>query len=293
MALLFCLQYFRFGAEMRFYSDRRKHVDCELLCCVLTVSQAVAELSCSDTNKIIMGSARLVQLLTRSLRLFVEDQSALKCGGASAEGGGCDIPSARYAVNALAQLSFLHESDASLLSLMPPDLQLPSLLEAFASSSKDVGDDVRLQARSLAKRLTPSTVDDSVPSPQTPTTQRRKHVMLSYCWADAAKPELVKALAQLLQDQGVDVWRDETGSSLVGPMSDSTDETMALAVEASSVVVICVSQKCASRAFAPACAAPHSVCVRAGTRCRRTAARRLRESRLYREPFVLQCVCAR
>jgi hypothetical protein len=67
--------------------------------------------------------------------------------------------------------------------------------------------------------------------------------MLSYSWADSARPELVKALGQTLQAQGIDVWRDETGSSLVGPMSDSTDETMALAVEASSVVVICVSQK--------------------------------------------------
>ncbi len=223
----------------------------------MSVLQAVAELSCSDSNKIIMGSARLVQLLARSLRLFVEDKPALKSGGSWSEGDGSDIPSARYAVNALAQLSFLHESDASLLSLMSPDLQLPSLLEALAASMKDVGDDVRLQARCLAKRLAPKTADDSVSSPQTPRTQRHKHVMLSYCWADAAKPELVKALGQLLQDQGIDVWRDETGSSLVGPMSDSTDETMALAVEASSVVIICVSQKCACHAPSPAAAAPH------------------------------------
>ena len=192
-----------------------------------------------------MGNVRLTRLLAQSLRLFVEDKPELRSAlGSGAEGGGEDIPSARYAVSTLSQLSFLHESDASLLTLMPPDLQLPSLLETFASSAKDVGDDARLQARSLAKRLTPKAVDDSVPSPQTPSTsQRRKHVMLSYCWADAAKPELVKALGQLLQANGMDVWRDETGSSLVGPMSDSTDETMALAVEASSAVVICVSQK--------------------------------------------------
>jgi hypothetical protein len=206
--------------------------------------QAIAELSCSDSNKPIMGSARLIQLLTQSLRLFVEDKPELKCGTSSAEGGGADIPSARYAVAALAQLSFLHENDESLLTLMPPNLQLPSLFEAFATSSKDVGDDARQQARSLAKRLSPKAVDASVLSPQAPTSsQRRKHVMLSYCWASAAKPELVKALGKLLQEQGIDVWRDETGSSLVGPMSDSTDETMALAVEASSVVVICVSHK--------------------------------------------------
>ena len=76
-----------------------------------------------------MGSVRLMQLLTQSLRLFVEDKPELQLDtGANAEGGGADIPSARYAVSALVQLSFLHESDASLFTLMPPDLQLPSLL---------------------------------------------------------------------------------------------------------------------------------------------------------------------
>jgi hypothetical protein len=190
-----------------------------------------------------MGSVRLTRLLTQSLSLFVEDKPALRSStGAGAEGGGADIPSARFAVSALSHLSFLHESDESLLTLMPPDLKLPSLLEAFAASSKDVGDEARQQARSLTKRLMPKVVNNSTPSPQIPATSQ-KHVMLSYCWADAAKPELVKALGKVLQEQGIDVWRDETGSSLVGPMSDSTDETMALAVEASSVVVICVSQK--------------------------------------------------
>jgi hypothetical protein len=126
----------------------------------LTLSQALAELSCSDSNKSIMGSVRLMQLLTQSLRLFVEDKPQLQLDtGANAEGGGGDIPSARYAVSALAQLSFLHKRDASLLTLMPPDLQLPPLLEA----SKDVGDDARLQARSLTKRLTRKAVDNSVP----------------------------------------------------------------------------------------------------------------------------------
>ena len=210
---------------------------------VLTALQALAELSCSDGNKVIMGSVRIVQLLARSLRLFVESKPALTLGSSEAGGGGEDIPSARYAVSALAQLSFLHESDVSLPTLMPPDLQLPSLLEAFALSSKDIGDDARLQARSLARRLTPKTLDSCVPSTQTAASHQRKHVMLSYCWADTAKPELVRDMGLLLQAQGIDVWRDETGSSLVSPMSDSTDETMALAVEASSVVIICVSQK--------------------------------------------------
>ena len=97
------------------------------------------ELSCSDSNKVTMGSVRLVQLLARSLRLFVEDKPKLSTITDGAGGGGDDIPSACYAVSALSQLSFLHESDTSLLTLLPPNLQLPSLLEAFVASLKDVG----------------------------------------------------------------------------------------------------------------------------------------------------------
>ena len=70
------------------------------------------------------------------------------------------------------------------------------------------------------------------------------------------KPTM-KRIIEVCKEQGIDVWRDETGSSLVGPMSDSTDETMALAVEASSVVVICVSQKCQSHVSSPASPAPY------------------------------------
>lgn len=44
---------------------------------VLTPLQALAELSCSDGNKVIMGSVRIVQLLARSLRLFVESKPSL------------------------------------------------------------------------------------------------------------------------------------------------------------------------------------------------------------------------
>ena len=197
-----------------------------------------------------MCSVHLIQLLVRSLRLFVEDKPALiSSTGSSAEGGGADILSARYAIMTLAQLSFLHDSDADLQTIISPDLQLPSLLAVFAASKKDIGADAPLQALSLAKRLTTKAAKNSALSDEHLSMQnQRRHVMLSYCWASTAKPELAKALGQLLQQQGIDVWRDETGSSVVGPINDSTDEIMALAVEASSVVVICVSQRCASHA---------------------------------------------
>jgi hypothetical protein len=192
-----------------------------------------------------MCSVHLIRLLVRSLSMFVEDRPALiSKTGSSAEGGGSDILSARYAVMTLAQLSFLHERDDDLLAFIPPDLQLPSLLALFVASKNDIGDNARLQALSLIKRLTPKPAkNNSLSDDHLSTQHQHRHVMISYCWASSANPELVKALGQLLKQQGIDVWRDETGSSLVGPINDSTDETMALAVEASSVVVICVSQR--------------------------------------------------
>jgi hypothetical protein len=148
-----------------------------------------------------MGNVRLTRFLAQSLRLFVEDKPALQRNGGGAQGGGEDIPSARYAVSALSQLSFLHDSDESLLTLMPPDLQLPSLLEAFGSSSKDVGDDARLQAHSLAKRLVPKAVDDSVPSPQTPSMPTTSH-QLKHVITLSSRP----GLTQLLCPMSTDKW---------------------------------------------------------------------------------------
>jgi hypothetical protein len=63
--------------------------------------------------------------------------------------------------------------------------------------------------------------------------------MLSYAWG--CKKELVVALELSLRDMNYEVWRDETGSSIVPSMSGATDDCMAEAIEASCVVVVCVS----------------------------------------------------
>jgi hypothetical protein len=46
-------------------------------------------------------------------------------------------------------------------------------------------------------------------------------------------------LANALQSQGVEVWRDEEGSALLGPMGGDVNECMARAIELSHTVVIC------------------------------------------------------
>jgi hypothetical protein len=67
----------------------------------------------------------------------------------------------------------------------------------------------------------------------------RRHVMLSYSWANKAQAIF---LMKQLREAGYDVWRDEEGSNIFGPLSHGTVEVMAKAVEMSSIVLICVSE---------------------------------------------------
>jgi hypothetical protein len=70
-----------------------------------------------------------------------------------------------------------------------------------------------------------------------------KHVMVSYSWSPKARPELVVQLTKSLSDLGYEVWRDVNGSALVPPMSGSTDDRMAEAIECSHTVIVCVSKE--------------------------------------------------
>jgi WD40 repeat protein len=68
-----------------------------------------------------------------------------------------------------------------------------------------------------------------------------KHVMISYSW-NVNKP-LVEEFSLKLAARGIEVWRDEVGSSLVSKMHGSTDEIMAEAVENSAHVIVFCSQE--------------------------------------------------
>jgi hypothetical protein len=69
----------------------------------------------------------------------------------------------------------------------------------------------------------------------------RQHIMVSYAWDDA-KSRVVR-FCDALSQRGIDVWRDETGSSLLGPMADAVTAHMAKAVEKCSFMIVCVSRK--------------------------------------------------
>jgi len=71
---------------------------------------------------------------------------------------------------------------------------------------------------------------------------RKKHSMFSYCWGASSNPHLVKALAVEVRSMDKDVWRDEDGSVILGPMEGDTDERMATALEFSDFVIIFISR---------------------------------------------------
>jgi hypothetical protein len=68
----------------------------------------------------------------------------------------------------------------------------------------------------------------------------KSHVMISYSWLE--KKRNVVMLTSMLRKRGLDVWRDEEGSSLVKRISGSSMDIMAEAIEVAEFVVIFVSR---------------------------------------------------
>jgi len=65
-------------------------------------------------------------------------------------------------------------------------------------------------------------------------------VMMSYAW-ETNKP-LVEQLTKILKQNGIDVWRDEEGSSKIGKMTGDIMEKMAEVVSKSTVFIVCLSE---------------------------------------------------
>ena len=100
----------------------------------------------------------------------------------------------------------------------------------------------------ISSPVVPSTTQPPVLTPVAPSSSTvppsdKRHIMMSYCWANDANPANVKSLADYLRSKyGYDVWQDTDGSTICGKMSGGTDDKMAEAVEKSAFVVICVSK---------------------------------------------------
>jgi hypothetical protein len=125
------------------------------------------------------------------------------------------------------QISFYYDDDIDLQTkLMTPASGILKLMEALAAHPKIV-DEPKKNANLLITRLKAKPVPKVVVPPATivapPTTSssalssplpsakqsKRAHVMFSYCWRQAAKPEFVKRLSARLKQLGYDIWRDE------------------------------------------------------------------------------------
>lgn len=182
-------------------------------CLSLTIN-ACQVLSVSDSNKeLLLKSPLLLSLLMRALRMFVDGDPPIECCG----GGGEDVEAAELAVHALAQLSCYYDDDANLQEkYILADTSVVELLNRFVANAK-VGDLALENARLLVGRLVASsskdkdvatTVEQSGAVTGISKSTAASHVMLSYCWNQTAKPELVKLLHTQLLARGYDVWLD-------------------------------------------------------------------------------------
>jgi hypothetical protein len=186
------------------------------------VLQACYSISLSDRNRCVLATAKVRDLL-QSILDNIEYTDANQTVFQST-------------LKLLFQLSFIEENDERLqLEYFSISTGIKASLIACKTKIPTTYDLIFLNK--LLARL--STKSDVAPL----KGGEPKHVMLSYCWSKLANSHLVALLATALREQGYEVWRDVEGSALLRPMSGSTDDVMAEAVERSYAVVICVSKE--------------------------------------------------
>jgi GTPase SAR1 family protein len=100
---------------------------------------------------------------------------------------------------------------------------------------------IELQSKwSSVVPVPPVPLDTSLSIPPLVNPTNPSHIMFSYCWG--YKKDHVVAMEKKLREKGYDIWRDENGSSIVPPLAGDTDESMARAVEKSSLIIVFVSK---------------------------------------------------
>ena len=187
------------------------------------ILHACYNISLSDSNRNKLATPKVRDLLQKLLEEFEFDSNKHS--------------EFVLATQLLLQLSFVHEDDRYLRSddgfFSPSSGIITTLLSCKAKIKGEY--DVSFLNKMLSRV--------SEKQEATATGQGPQHIMLSYCWNKLAKPHLVQALGEELRKMNYEVWRDADGSALLGPMSGSTDDIMAQAVELSYMVVIFVSKE--------------------------------------------------
>jgi hypothetical protein len=237
------------------------------------ITAVLKNLSVSEKNKaILLSDPSLIPLMVRTTNLFIFDSPELnfkfnlyiEYGG----GGGKDYETIDNLLETFSQLSFYYENDNAFQSaFLKSEYSMRSMLESLIALSpeRNLPYEAKMNASTLLNRLigkeqkvfsvpTPTMVISSNPSgnggearsdvhtnnvEDVVGSNQPMHIMLSYSWA--ANKNLVVKFGKRLQALGYDVWRDEVGSSLVGPMSGDIVESMAAAIQSSYMMIICVS----------------------------------------------------
>jgi hypothetical protein len=210
---------------------------------------ALRNLAVSDVNKKIMiACPKLLVLACQGIKLFVDN--AEECKGKrvgndfydNGGGGGKDYDTLINFTELLIQLSFYYEKDSVLQSsFVVPSYDMKLLLESLIHlpAERNVPLEVVQWSQQLINRLTKNKTPISEVVPVQPQ-KSHQHIMLSYCWADKSRVLLV---CKKLRELGYDIWRDEEGSSILGPISGDIISSMSRAVDNSHTVIIFVSPK--------------------------------------------------
>lgn len=114
---------------------------------------------------------------------------------------------------------------------------IDSLIEAPPSKLSQKGKENLVVLRNRLKPLS-RTLSDTYDAPN--ANQSNVSVMISYAW-EVNKP-YVEQLTKILKQSGIDVWRDEEGSSQITRMGGDIMEKMAEVVSLSSVFIVCLSE---------------------------------------------------
>ena len=210
-----------------------------------SITNAIRVLSISDNNKeILVNHPDLLNLLIIVLKAFAHNDPPFTGldgvnGLVSVGGGGADNFSVLYAIETIAQLSYYFESDEDLAKkFLKPELNFPKLLNEVLLKDPYCNW-CKMQLKILQTRLNQKSFQDYIDN-NSINNNTSKHIMISYSWSIGKN--LVKALQAKLINMGFDVWRDETGSSVVSPMQGDVIEKMSEAIEAAHTVIICVSR---------------------------------------------------
>ena len=195
------------------------------------VVKSIRALCISDRNRSLIVKADFLPLLIQLLKRFVNTEAALGTKMLSMGAGGADTFTASTTVEAMLYLSFEYDDDAELQAkFMTPNLAIKELMNSVIQREKLNADDIK-NCKLLIGRLNPVVRSEVVPSVKvtqpdknagvnnttvavsntvTDTSNtRRSHIMISYCWNAASKPEHSKEFGKQMRNMGYEIWRDE------------------------------------------------------------------------------------